>query len=118
MSDKSQLSDQVESSTHNVERIATNFYYIPKQHDTLFDVGLFYHAIKDYERAIKYYEKSQQYFGYQFSTYYNKALCQYALGNLIGALANFRSSLEANPDAKTAREWIDYVEKERADGML
>ena len=78
----------------------------------LFEIGVFYHAIKQYQEALTYYEQSEPYIGEQFSLRYNVALCQHQLGRNDEALVNFKKSLELNPDSKEAEEWIAYLEKQ------
>lgn len=99
----------------HMDKLAENFYYLPKIYDVLFDIGIFFHTIRRYKEAAKYYQMSEHYFGEQFGLIYNIALCQYNFGEMEQALVNFRRALKLNPDSQETKEWINFIEKERAD---
>jgi len=90
--------------------IVDNFYFIPTSHDTYFDVGLFYHTLEKYDKAITFYNLSKKHFGEQFNVYYNLALCHFYLDNRPHSLKLFKRSLDFQSDNNSAREWTAYVE--------
>ena len=94
---------------HGMKKIANNFYYMPDSVDYLFDIGLFFHTLKDYENAIFYYQESLQYFGDQFNSHYNLGLCNFYVDNLEQALSHFEKSIECDSSSKEAKEWLEYV---------
>ncbi len=95
----------------NMSKLAANFYHLPKTECVLFEVGVFFHAIKQYKEALDYYLQSAPFVGEQFSLRYNIALCQHQLGKNEEALANFKRALEINTKSKEAAEWVAYLEK-------
>lgn len=104
--------ETVQFLAYNMPKLASNYYYMPQSQCILFDIGIFYHAIKQYQEAANYYLQSQPYIGEQFNLYYNLALCQHHLGDNTTALANFKKALEINPKATEAEQWISYMEKQ------
>jgi len=93
-------------------KLAAHFYHLPKTECVLFEIGVFYHAVKQYQDALVYYEQSIPYVGEQFSLRYNIALCQHQLEKNAEAMVNFKKALELNPESKEAEEWITYLEKQ------
>lgn len=104
--------DTLEFMTANMSKLAANFYHLPKTPCILFEIAVFFHAIKDHETALSYYERAQPFIGEQFSLRYNIALCQHQLGMNKQALSNFKFAIELNPESKEAEEWIAYLEKQ------
>lgn len=105
-------SDTAEFIAAKLPQLAANFYHLPKTECVLFEIGVFFHAIKRYDSALKYYEESLPYVGEQFSLRYNIALCQHQLEKIEEALANFKRAKDLNPDSKEVEEWISYLEKQ------
>lgn len=99
----------VDYLAENMPKIAENFYSMPKTYDVLFDIGYFYHAIHNYPEAIKYYHRSEKYFGESFNILYNLALCYYYNKQTEQALDCFNRALAKKPDDKKVKEWIDFV---------
>lgn len=94
-------------------RVAENYYYMPSGADTLFEVALVYHNLKDYDNAIHYYQASEDYFGQHFNLYYNIGLCLYYLRRPEEALVYFQRALLLKSDSREAQEWLDYIENEK-----
>lgn len=92
--------------------IDENFYYMPASNDTLFDIAVFYHTVKEYDLALEYYQRSEALFGDRFNIHYNSALCHYYIGQSGQALALFKQSLLLDPDNQTAKDWVEYIESE------
>ena len=93
-------------------KIAANFYYMPNNQDTPFEIGVFFHTLHDYKQALHYYQQSTQYFGEQFSVIYNIALCQYNISERNSALESFKTAAALNPESMEAKEWVERLEKE------
>lgn len=104
--------DVITFLSKHMHTLASNFYEMPQVECVLFEIAVFFHAIKNYAEALYYYEQSQPYVGEQFSLRYNIALCQHYLGQKQEALINFKRALELNKDSKETEEWINYIEKE------
>ncbi|MHB1947655.1 MAG: tetratricopeptide repeat protein [Gammaproteobacteria bacterium] len=100
---------------HNMPKMAANYYYMPKSECILFEIGVFYHAIKHYKEALEYYQKALPFVGEQFGLFYNMALCQSHLEHHEEALATFKKAAELDPESKETQEWITHVEKAIAD---
>jgi len=90
-------------------KIAENYYCMPKLHDTYFDIGLFFHLLKDYETALKYYKQSEECFGESYNICYNYGLCYYYTGDPVTALKYFKRASMINPNSKEAQEWMVYI---------
>ncbi len=105
----------VEYLTSHMPNLAENFYYLPKSYDVMFDIGILFHTLRRYGNSVIYYKLSEKYYGEQFGLAYNIALCSYNNGELPEALTYFRKALKLDPKSKETKEWIDFIEKERAE---
>ena len=103
--------DTVNFVANNIHKVAENYYYMPKAECVLFEVGVFFHALKRYEEAIFYYRQVEKFLGEQFSLYYNTALCLHHLDQNQEALKYFRRSVELDQDSKEAKDWVAHLEK-------
>jgi hypothetical protein len=101
----------IEFLASNMPKLMANFYYMPKADNLAFEIGIFFHTIKNYQKALEYYQLAAPLAGEQFGITYNIALCQYYVGEQQAALAGFKRSLEFNPDSKEAKEWVEFMEK-------
>ncbi len=84
---------------------------MPKTECILFEIGVFFHAVKNYAEAEKYYALARPYVGEQFGLYYNLALCQHHIGDNESALKNFKHAISLDSETKETEEWISYLEK-------
>lgn len=112
-------SDTINFMASNMSKMAENYYDMPKTECILFEIGVFFHAIKKYAEAEKYYKLALPYVGEQFGLFYNLALCQHHIGENESALKNFKHSLTLDSNSKETEEWIAYLEKsigEKAEG--
>ncbi len=98
-----------------MEKIADNFYYKPYSIDTLFNIGLFFQEIREYEKALHYFAQSIHYFGENEITLYNMGLCYYFLSETEYALEMFRFAIKINPTYIMARGWISQIEAEKSE---
>lgn len=96
---------------HNMPTMAGNYYHMPKTECILFEIGVFFHAIKRYADALKYYQLAHPYVGDQFGLFYNMALCQHHTGDNDGALISFKKALSMDSNSKETEEWITFLEK-------
>jgi len=108
--------ETLEFMAKNMPRLADNYYYMPKTECILFEIGVFFHAIKDYKNALEYYKKAKEYVGNQFGLFYNMALCEHHLKDNAAALVTFKHALELDPESKETQEWIEFIEKALAGG--
>lgn len=108
-------SDAITFLAHNMPNIADNYYFMPKADCVLFEIAVFYHAIRRYEDALKYYQKSLPFAGEKFGLVYNIALCKHLLKDNEGALTDFKRALELDPESTDTTEWISFIEKEIAE---
>lgn len=107
--------DTLQFVSTNMPKMAANYYHMPKSECVLFEIGVFFHAIKRYDQAEKYYKQAQPYVGEQFGLFYNLALCQQHLGHNEAALENFKRALQIDSTSTEAAEWITHVEKALAE---
>lgn len=99
----------------NIDKLAANFYYLPRTTDTFLDMAILLHKMKEWQRATHYYQQSQKVFGENFSSCYNLGLCHFELGDLREAMCCFRRAWELNPTSQEATQWLQYIEKIRAE---
>lgn len=104
-------SETIEFMSHNMSKMAENYYHMPKSECILFEIAVFFHAIKRYEKALYYYQQAEQYVGEQFGLFYNMALCQHHLSHNEAALTSFKRALQFDKDSKETAEWITFLEK-------
>ena len=103
--------ETLEFMAKNMPRLAENYYFMPKTECILFEIGVFFHAIKKFADALHYYQQALKYVGEQFGLYYNMALCQHHLEKNEDALATFKHALTLDPESKETAEWITFMEK-------
>lgn len=100
----------LEFLTKNMPALMANFYYMPKADNLAFEIAIFFHSIKNFQQALKYYELAAPHLEKQFGLFYNRALCKYYLGDHTSALADFKHAQELDVNSKETREWITYIE--------
>lgn len=108
--------ETIEFMAQNMPRLAANYYYMPKTECILFEIGVFFHAIKRFDQALKYYKQALEFVGEQFGLFYNMGLCQHHLAQNEEALATFKHALTMDPESKETIEWISFIEKALAGG--
>lgn len=96
-------------------KIAANYYQMPKSDCVLFEIAVFYHACKQYENALKYYQEALAIVGEQFGLIYNIALCQHMLGLNQDALKSFQHAVELNADSTESKEWVAFIQNALAE---
>lgn len=106
--------DTINFLAKNMPKLAANFYYMPKSDCVLFEIAVFFHAIKRYQEAVTYYHEARKYVGQQFGLFYNLGLCEHNLGMHESALQNFHEAKKIDPSSKETEEWINYLEKGKA----
>lgn len=109
--------ETVEFLAHNMPKIAANYYNMPKSECVLFEIAVFYHAIRRYKEALEYYMASIPFVGEQFGLFYNVALCLHHIGNNEESLKYFKRAQQLDPESKETEEWTAYVEKIVNEGM-
>ncbi len=107
--------DTVNFIANNLHKMAANYYYMPKSDCVLFEIAVYFHSIKRYDDALKYYLEAKKFVGEQFGLYYNLALCQHHLGHNADALENFKQALKQDENSKETQEWVTYIEKALAE---
>jgi len=76
----------------SLHRIANNYYATPATGDTLFDIALTFQTLHRYSEANQYYQESIKYFGKQYGSLYNLAICHHHLGNSKDSLNYFQEA--------------------------
>jgi tetratricopeptide (TPR) repeat protein len=108
-------SDTIQFMAQNMPKMAANYYHMPKTECILFEIGVFFHAIKRFDEAEKYYLMAHPYVGDQFGLFYNLALCQHHLEKNDSALESFKKALSLDATSKETEEWITFLEKAMAE---
>ena len=88
-------------------KVLANYYFMPGSLDSCFDVGVVYHALKDYAEAKSAYLLSVNFFGEQFNVMFNLALCCFHLQQFEQAKAYFAKAQVLDPDAQGIEEWFN-----------
>ena len=96
----------------NMEKVASNFYYMPGAHDIMLDIGIFFQYINDHNQALQYFNKSEQFFGETFNLRFNSGLSYHKSGKQEEALKQFELALVLDPNAENALEWVQYIKNE------
>src|SRR3990167_1525443 len=84
--------DVVSYLAEHMHLIADNFYYLPSAEDVFFSIGVFFQNIGRFFDAMKYYERSVQFFGEDDITLYNMGMCAHSLGDKNKAVAFLESA--------------------------
>lgn len=103
--------ETIDFMAFNMPKMAANYYYMPKSECILFEIGVFFHAVKRYKDALDYYQQALPFVGEQFGLFYNMALCQNHLELNDDALVSFKKALALDPESKETQEWIAHMEK-------
>lgn len=107
--------ETIQFMSHFMPKMAENYYYMPKSECILFEIGVFFHAAKNYGKAFEYYEKAHPFVGDQFGLFYNMALCLHHLDRNEDAIVYFKKALALDPESKETQEWITFMEKQKED---
>jgi len=95
-----------------MDKFADHYYHLPGSYDLMFDIGKLLQEMRDYRKALRYYERSFQYSGEQEGTFYNVGLCHHFLHEPRQALEAFGRVVALNPGHIMARGWISQIEYE------
>jgi tetratricopeptide (TPR) repeat protein len=101
----------MEYMSANLSKVAENYYWLPNCSDIYFEVAIFYHAVKNYEKALYYYQQSQALFEPAFSLLYNAGLCYYHLLRYEEALGSFQKALDLEPYSPDVENWIERIQQ-------
>ena len=94
-----------------VPQLLKNIYMMPQAVNVYFDIGITFHAAKDYRSALVYYKQARQHYGEQFTTVFNIGLCHYSLNQLDQALVELEKAVTLDPSSESAKQWLDTVKK-------
>lgn len=106
--------DAITFLAHNMPKIAENYYYMPQSECVLFEIAVFFHGVRRYDEALKYYLEALPFVGEKFGLIYNIGLCKHLLKDNQSALEHFKRALELDPESNETKEWIAFVENEIA----
>lgn len=98
----------------NMPKLAANYYYMPKSDSTLFQVGLYFHLLKQYDEAIHYYTSALAYDKSLFYIHYNLGLCYHAKQDQQQALTHLESALKMDPDSIETKNLIASIREKQA----
>lgn len=98
-----------------IPRVWKNYYFLDTDKDIAFEIGRFYYGIKDYAKALYFYEDSTKHIGEHHVTYHNQGLCYYSLSKYEKAMEFFEKAMSMNADYDKARTWYERVKKEIQD---
>jgi len=103
--------DTVSFLCDNMEKIAANFYDMPKTQCVLFEIAVFFHTLKKYDQAVRYYEMAEPFITEKFGLHYNLALCLHYQKRNEAALTQFRQAVALDETSKEAAEWVTFLEQ-------
>lgn len=102
---------QIEYLTSNIQKIADNFYYVPECEDIFFSIGLLLYELDHFEEALKYYKKSEEFFGTGFESFFNIGLCYFYLEKYESSLQYLEQALTLKPRSKQIISLIKSAKK-------
>lgn len=92
--------------TNHLPIIAGHWYALPDDPDLYFRVGVIFHALKQYAKALEFYKRSLGLFPDVFSVCFNMGVCAYHLGDLTQAQAHFKAAHQIDPENQKTTEWL------------
>lgn len=103
--------DTISFLSENMSKIAANYYDMPQTPCVLFEIAVFFHTIRNYEKALQYYEQAALFVKDKYSLLYNSGLCLHYLGRNEQAVERFREAVSLSETPEKAAEWVDWLEK-------
>lgn len=97
-----------------IPRVWSNHYLLDTDKDIAFEIGRFYYGIREYSKALWFYQESTRTVGEHHVTYHNQGLCFYSLGQLETALENFKKAHSMSEEYEKAKSWIEKVQNDLA----
>jgi tetratricopeptide (TPR) repeat protein len=92
--------DVVAYLARNMYRIRENFYFVPGVEDILFNIGVFFYELEEYDQAIEYFQESSNYFDDSYELFYNLADCYFELSDCQQARFYIDKAATFNPKSK------------------
>jgi hypothetical protein len=114
------LLDQVESADEALQRelhrairqVWDNYYHIGERRDIAFYMAMLLYGMEYYPEALNYFQHSLRLYGPDASTFYNMAVCHYALRQLEAALDCINQTLAFDPAFEAAKGMRIKIEAE------
>ncbi len=114
----SRISDCIDNADHDLieylkkylHRVAQNYYHMPDKQDTIFEVGIFFQEIGEYESALHFLKLSREYFPACFEFEFNCGLCYNELQQYDQALAHLEAALQYDPKSIETKKLIKQVQ--------
>jgi|GEM_PF-833165 len=103
---------QLSDVRRGLERSWENHFMLEMDKDLAFELGRFFYSIREFKRALVFYNKSTEVAGRHFITEHNIGLCHASIGNKVKALEFFERALELNPEYLKAQERRDMIKQE------
>lgn len=91
----------------HINQIADNFYYLPKAHDTLFDLAVLLQEYDHYDHALQLFERSEQFFPAEYELCFNKGLCYFYSERMDEAIDYFMKALQFDSASADAKEMLE-----------
>lgn len=93
----------------NLHKVVEKFYFLSENDGTLFEVGLCYHLLEDYQAALQVYLLVYAHYPKTYHLVYNLGLCHSALGDDAAALDYFKQAFAIRPDSRDVLDWISKL---------
>ncbi len=99
--------DRQRHALHQGLRTAeTRVYARPGMKDPYFALGLLYYGLGDYTEASRLYERSLEFTGDEYKTYFNLGLAHHRAGNRQAAIDAFAQAWELETEGNDAETWL------------
>ena len=92
-----------------LEEVYKNYYHLQENNNVLFSIGYVYHSMRNFCKAILYYERSLVYINNFSNTYLNIGLCHYYSKSNTEAVRYLECALLIDPDNEYAKEWLGKI---------
>ena len=102
--------DFIDDVIAELPKVWENFFHLEEE-DLPFEMARLLYSQDKSKEAIKYYEKSLEYFGRESAVIFNLGLCYQDIGELDTALKYFGEVLNNDPNFDDVKSWYKKVEK-------
>lgn len=98
---------QSEDMVLDAEKVWSNVYALDPKKDIAFELGRVMMGIKEYQKAMTFFGRSNATCGEHHITFYNLGICSHYLGQYVLAVGFFDETLSRCPDYVHAQTWKD-----------
>ncbi len=94
---------------NQIDKVWDNFFLLETDEDVPFEIGSILYLLDENEKAIKYFERSIEFFGKAKEAFYNIALCYQELKQNLAAIKYFELAIEIDPNYEKAQAYLQQL---------